>query len=49
MVEYLICLNLYILKKLNADSLENSKVIEKLLYNKTLINKLKPVEKKLDY
>lgn len=46
---YLICLNYYMLYKLNGITLKDSALIKKLIYYKTLLAKLKPVETKMDY
>ncbi|EDK31964.1 Sas10/Utp3/C1D family protein (macronuclear) [Tetrahymena thermophila SB210] len=46
---YLICLHFYMLYKLNGISLKDSPVVKKLIYYKTLLSKLKPVEQKMEY
>ncbi|KRX04284.1 hypothetical protein PPERSA_11408 [Pseudocohnilembus persalinus] len=46
--EYMINLHFYLLKKIQGQPLD-SEFVKKLLYQKTLLQKMKPVEKKLDY
>lgn len=46
---YLICLHYYMLYKLNGISIEGSSLLKKLVYYRTLLAKLKPVERKMDY
>ncbi len=48
-VEYLINLHLYLLQKCQADTPLDEKLVMALIKQKLLLQKLKPVETKLEY
>ena len=49
LIEYLLGIQIYLLKKTVGSAIKDSALIKKLIYIKTLLQKMSPVEKKLEY
>lgn len=49
LLDYIQGLIYYFLHKLSGSSLKNSELVKKLVYQKILLNKMLPVEQKLEY